>query len=230
MRSVPIREPSPPLPAGEDGASAPGIPDNPPQAEPLRSRAPAVAEEKHIREVLEDLRTGKPPNADALEFVFDHLRRLARTFMGRRHAPPLLQTTALLNEAYLKLFDRTDPQWNDSAHFFHCASQVMRQIVVDHARHLSAKKRCPTGGFADVDPQLLAAHGGGDPLRDIVVIDDSLSKLAEHDADLGKIVQLHVFGGRTMKEVAELLGRSLRSTERDWRLARAWLCTELRRG
>lgn len=195
----------------------------------LRSSSPIVAEEKRIRQVLEDLRTGKPPDADAFDVLLDTLRRLARNLMGRQHAPHLLQTTALLNEAYLRLFDRTDPQWNDSEHFFNSASQIMRQILVDHARQLSAKKRNPDGGFVDVDPQQLEADGGRDPLRDIVIIDDSLSKLAKHDDDLRKIVQLHVFGGRTMAEVAGLLGRSLRTVERDWRLARAWLSTELRR-
>lgn len=183
-------------------------------------------EENRVCDVLRSLRSGIPSDSDVFDYVLDRLRRLARRYMSRQHGPHMLQTTALMHDAYVHLFDRNDPQWNDSSHFFNAAARVMQNIIVDHARRMeTARKHGHVGGAAIEDDR-----GAVDPCFDIIAIDDCIDRLSAEDPRMVEIVRLHVFGGRTLGEVAELLSCSQRTVEREWRLARALLRTHLRHG
>jgi RNA polymerase sigma factor (TIGR02999 family) len=185
-----------------------------------------VLEEQRICDVLHALREGVPPDADAFDHLLLSLRRLARKYMSQQHGPHLLQTTALMHEAYVRLFDRTDPQWNDAAHFFHSASAVMHRILVDHARRMAMRQRGAAAAATpgQVDPKR------DDPCFDIIAIDDCLAQLTARDPQMAQIVQLHVFGGRTLPEVAAIMRISQRTIEREWQLARSLLRVQLRHG
>lgn len=159
--------------------------------------------------------------------VYKELRRLAKHYRRRSGTGDTLQTTALVNEAYLRLVDIHNVDWRGRIHFFAVSAQVMRRILVDWARSRSAIKRGGPGQWADtLDPEGIPAP---DSCRadELIALDDALTKLAQMDARRARVIELRVFGGLTVEEAAELLELSPQSVRRDWTLAKAWLLREL---
>jgi RNA polymerase sigma factor (TIGR02999 family) len=158
--------------------------------------------------------------------VYEELRRLARRYLKREHTGHSLQTTALVNEAYMRLVDYKRMQWQDRAHFFAVSSQVMRRILVEHARRHNLKR----GG--DVQHLSLeeAAMVGDDRGADLVALDDAMNALARQDPRKVQVVEMRFFGGLSVEETAEVLKVSPVTVMRDWSTARAWLYRELTGG
>jgi RNA polymerase sigma factor (TIGR02999 family) len=162
--------------------------------------------------------------------VYDHLRRLARSYMRKERADHTLQATALVNEAFLRLVDTRHVSWNDRAHFFAVCARTMRRILVDAARARGAHKRGGQLRQADhstaFDLDRLPAHGS-DAADRICALDDALNELARLDPRRARVIELRFFGGLTVEETASALEISPQSVLRDWRIARAWLAREL---
>ena len=164
--------------------------------------------------------------------VYDELRRLARRYMRNERAGNTLQTTALVNEAYLRLVDAKRVGWQDRAHFFAVSAQMMRRILVDAARARgSAKrggqvKRVNHSAAFNLD-EIPDVSTGRD--RELVAIDDALNTLAEMDPRKARVIELRFFGGLSVEETAEILKISSQTVLRDWKLAKAWLTRELAR-
>ena len=159
-----------------------------------------------------------------LPLVSDELHRLAHHYMSRERAGHTLQTTALVNEAYLRLADQKQTRWQNRAHFFAIAAQLMRRILVDHARSLHASKR--GGGAANVPLDAVAVPG---PERSVnlLALDEALKRLQELDPRKSQIVEMRYFGGLSVEETAEVLRVSSITVMRDWSLAKAWLHREI---
>ncbi len=155
-----------------------------------------------------------------MERVYDRLHRLAGRFMNQERDEHTLQTTALVNEAYLRLVRQDRVQWRDQAHFFAIAGRVMRRILVDHARRNTSIKR---GANAQKLP--LDALDGMTQNRapEVLALDESLKRLAENDAELARIVELKYFGGLTKEEISEVMAISSATVTRRYQAARAWL-------
>ena len=158
--------------------------------------------------------------------VYDELRRMARRYMRREREGHTLQTTALVNEAYLRLVDVTHVSWQDRAHFFAVSAQMMRRILVDAARARASSKRGGLAVRAELE-EIPDLSSGRD--REIVAIDDALNALGELDPRKAKVIELRFFGGLSVDETAEVLKISPQSVLRDWKLAKAWLMRELSR-
>jgi RNA polymerase sigma-70 factor, ECF subfamily len=156
--------------------------------------------------------------------VYDELRRIAGRFMRNERPGRTLQTTALVHEAYLKLVDVTNVDWQHRAHFFAISAQIMRRILLDRARRGVAAKR--GGAMPRVNLDEVPDIGSG-RARELIALDDALSALAEIDSRKARVIELRFFGGLTVEETAEVLGVSPETVLRDWRLARAWLLTEM---
>jgi len=156
--------------------------------------------------------------------VHTELRRLARRAMRRERAGHTLQTTALVNEAYLRLVDLAGITWNDRAHFFAMSARLMRRILVDHARSRRYQKRGGGATIVAFDEGLAVAD---QPSTDLVALDDALVALASVDARKSRVVELRFFGGLSVEETAATLGVSPGTVMRDWRLAKSWLLREL---
>jgi RNA polymerase sigma-70 factor (ECF subfamily) len=156
--------------------------------------------------------------------VYNELRRLARHYMADERPGHTLQTTALVNEAYLRLVDSAHCNWEGRAHFFGVCAGMMRRILVDSARTRQAQKR--GGDVANLELQEALAVGV-QPGTDLVAIDDALQALAAVDARKSQIVELRFFGGLSVKETAEVLKVSEETVARDWKLAKSWLRREL---
>jgi RNA polymerase sigma factor (TIGR02999 family) len=152
------------------------------------------------------------------------LHRLAESFLRRERPGHTLQTTALVNEAYLRLIDDNAVEWQNRAHFFGIAAQLMRRILVDHARRRQKLKR--GGGALRVSLAETEAFAQG-PSADIIALDDAMMSLSEFDPRKSQIVELKFFGGLGEEAIAEVLKVSLRTVQREWSLARAWLYQEL---
>ena len=161
--------------------------------------------------------------AQLMPIVYDELRRLAHRYMKRERVGHSLQTTALVNEAYMRLVDYKRMDWQDRAHFLAVSAQAMRRILVDHAR-----RRNPKRG-ADVEHVPLEADTiiGQDRSSDLVSLDDALKALAERAPRKAKVVELRFFGGLTVEEAAEVLRVSPITVMREWKSAKAWLYREL---
>jgi RNA polymerase sigma factor (TIGR02999 family) len=161
---------------------------------------------------------------ELIPLVYDELRRLADRYLQRERAGHTLQPTALVNEAYLKLVNQKRVAWKNRGQFFAVASQVMRRLLVDHARRHHADKR--GGGVTHVPLEEAQAAA---PARevDVIALDRALEKLAALDATQAKVVELRYFGGLTLEESAEVLGTSRASVVRAFRVARAFLEREL---
>jgi RNA polymerase sigma-70 factor, ECF subfamily len=178
--------------------------------------------------VTELLRAWRDGDDGALEqllpLVEAELRRLARGYMGRERRGHTLQTTALVNEAFLRLTDARRVRWHDRAHFLGISARLMRRVLVDHARARGYLKR---GGGA----QRVTLHEGlitsPDPALDVVALDRALEALANVDARKSRIVELRFFGGLSLEETAEVVHVSTDTVKRDWRLAKLWLLREL---
>lgn len=185
------------------------------------------------QQVTELLRSWAGGDRSALDrlvpLVHDELHRLAHRCMRQEQAGHTLQTTALVNEAYLRLVDADDVRWEDRTHFFAISATVMRRILVDFARARLAKKREAILLKAPVDLERLQV-AAPQPDADIVALDDALQSLAVFDPRGARVVELRYFGGFTVEETAEVLGVSPKTVKRDWAAARAWLMGELQHG
>lgn len=196
-------------------------------------RAVTASETADITVLLRAWRGGDQSAFDRLTpLVYGELRRLAYKFMRQERRDQILQATALVNEAYLRLVDIRAVDWQDRAHFMAVAAQTMRRVLVDAARARAAEKR---GGNME-----RAAHGASgvdlddipapetDRAVEVCTLDELLDALARIDPRRAKVIELRFFGGLTVEETAEFLNISPQSVMRDWRLARAWLTRELR--
>ena len=161
---------------------------------------------------------------DLVPLLNRELHRIAKRQMAAQPAGHTLQTTALVNEAYLHLIDAKRASWQDRSHFIAACSQIMRRILVDHARGRQAAKR---GGGVLVASLEEAWVTSVEPDTDVVALDEALETLAKVDLRKAKVVELRFFGGLSVKETAAALDISEDSVLRDWRLARAWLAREL---
>lgn len=161
-----------------------------------------------------------------MPLVYSELRRLATNYLRRERAGHTLQPTALVNEAYLKLIDQKNAKWQNRAHFFGISAQLMRRILVDHARQRQAAKR---GGSEQQRLSITSAEAAAikQPEIDLLALNEALDELAEMDPQQGRIVELKFFGGLSIEETAEVLGISHATVERDWKVARAWLRRQL---
>jgi RNA polymerase sigma factor (TIGR02999 family) len=181
-----------------------------------------------ITHLLEDWRQGRQEAFDQLfALVYDELRSLASAYMRRERAEQTLQTTALVNEAYLKLLGRRDSLPQNRLHFFAVAAKVMRQILIDRARARHAGKR---GGGAVKVSLDEAAVMSDERAAELLALDEALRSLAEIDARKSQVVELRFFGGMTIEETAEFLGVSFNTVVRDWEMARAWLYRAIHEG
>ncbi len=157
-------------------------------------------------------------------FVYDELHRLARYYMSGERAGHLLQTSALVNEAYLRLVDSSQVRWQNRAHFFAVSAQMMRRILVDFARSRDNQKR--GGGMIQVSlAEAVAVSPDQD--CDLVALDEALETLATVDERKSKVVELRFFGGLSVEETAEVLTISVDTVMRDWKFAKVWLLREL---
>ena len=179
-------------------------------------------EGESVTRLLYELDAGDRAALDRLvPLVFDELRRLANSYLRRERADHTLQPTALVNEAYLRLVNQQDVRCQSRAHFFGIAANLMRQILVDHARQRAADKR----GGADLERLSLtqAERVFNREDVDVLALDEALERLNEFDPQQARIVELKFFAGLTIEETAEVLSVSHATVERDWKLARAWL-------
>ncbi|HXA65491.1 MAG TPA: sigma-70 family RNA polymerase sigma factor [Bryobacteraceae bacterium] len=158
--------------------------------------------------------------------VYGELHRLARRYMKRERPGHSLQTTALVNEAYMRLVDYKRMQWQNRAHFFAVSGQLMRRILVDHARRHNIKR----GDGVPHVPLEEASMVGGGPARDLVVLDDAMNALARLDPRKVQVVEMRFFGGLSVDETAEVLKVSAVTVMRDWSTAKAWLYREISGG
>ena len=158
--------------------------------------------------------------------VYRELHRLARYYMRGEHAGHSLQATALVNEAYLRLADYKRMRWENRAHFFAVSAQLMRRILVDHARRHNQKRGADFPHYSLEETVVV----GPDPNQDLVALDDALHSLAQLDKRKSQFVELRVFGGMSIEETAGALRISIGTVKRDWNLARSWLLRELDRG
>jgi RNA polymerase sigma factor (TIGR02999 family) len=161
---------------------------------------------------------------ELMPLVYRELHRLAHQYMKRENPGHTLQTSALVNEAFVKLVDQRDVHWRNRAHFFGIAAQLMRRILVDHARSRQYLKR---GGGAHHVSFEEAAIVSQERAADVVALDDALTTLAAVDTRKGQIVELRFFGGLSIEETAEVLAVSPGTVMRDWTLAKAWLRREM---
>jgi RNA polymerase sigma factor (TIGR02999 family) len=162
-----------------------------------------------------------------MPLVHKELHRIARRYMAAERPGHLLQTTALVNEAYLRLIDWKNVEWQSRAHFFGLAAQIMRHILVDFARTQAREKR---GGGALKVSLSNADNIESAPSADIVALNDALHSLEKLDARQARVVELRFFAGLSLEETAEALGVSVGTVRRDWSLAEAWLYRELSEG
>src|SRR5690242_11470459 len=160
-----------------------------------------------------------------MPLVYDELRRLASNYLRRERASHTLQPTALVNEAYLKLVDQRNAKWQNRAHFFGIAAQLMRRILVDRARQHQAAKR---GGSVQQRISITSAEKfAKQPEVDLLALNEAMEELAAMDPQQSRIVELKFFGGLSIEEIAEVLGIGHATVERDWKMARAWLRRKL---
>ncbi|MEO8078342.1 MAG: sigma-70 family RNA polymerase sigma factor [Acidobacteriota bacterium] len=181
----------------------------------------------NVTQLLVSWSAGDPAAAEALTpLVHSELRRVAARFMAGERPGHILQATALVNEAYLRLVDWKDVRWQNRAHFFAVAAQIMRRILVDMARTRDRAKR--GGGQLHVSLSEAAALPAAAPV-DLVALDDALKTLEALNARQSRVVELRFFGGLSLDEVAHVLDVSVGTVRRDWNVAQAWLFRELNR-
>ena len=177
-----------------------------------------------ISRLLADWANHDPRARDRLlPIVYEELRRLAHHYMRAEREGHTLQTTALVNEAYLRLAGVDGLRWRDRAHFFAMAATLMRRVLVDHARQRGRDKRGAGVSVISLEDDVIAPQ----PAVDIVALDEALERLAAVDPQQGRVVELRFFAGLSVKETAEALGVSPATVKRDWATARLWLYNEL---
>jgi len=195
----------------------------------FRRRLPAITAmgrtPNQVTELLQRWRGGDYQALDTLmPLVYEELRRLARRYLYHERPGHTLQSTALVNEAYLRLVGQELPQWQNRSHFFAVSAQLMRQILVDHARNHAAAKR-GGGAFKLTLDEAVSLPQQVD--IDLVALDNALNHLARLDAQQAKIVELRFFAGLSIEDTSEVLDISPATVKRDWSTARAWLHREL---
>ena len=174
-----------------------------------------------VTQLLINWRNGDKAALDQLmPIVYEELRRLARGFMGRERNNHTLQTSALINEAYLKLVDQDETNWQNRAHFFAVAAQIMRHILVDHARSDGYEKRGAGAQRVSLDDAKVFSE---ERAGELVALDDALTDLAAVDPRKSRLVELRFFGGLNIDETAEVMDLSPTTVQREWRAAKAWL-------
>jgi RNA polymerase sigma factor (TIGR02999 family) len=178
-----------------------------------------------ITQLLAEWRDGNQSALDELyPLVYDELHRLARRYMSRERKGHTLQTTALINEAYVRLVDQKNVHWANRSHFFAISARIMRRILIDHARRHGYAKR--GGGAQQVSLEEVAAITPN-ASRELVRLDEALKSLAEMDPRRSQVVELRYFGGLNNEEIAGVLNISANTVTRDWNMARAWLYQQL---
>lgn len=195
-----------------------------------------VTQNQRSEDVTTLLKAWRQGDARALDrltpMVYDHLRQLARGYVRREQAHNRLDATALVHEAYVRLVDAREVDWQDRAHFFAVSARIMRRILVDAARIRMASKR--GGDLQRVDADSIAALDdlpapGSDRAAELCALDDALDALAQLDPRRVQVIELRFFAGLSVEETAQTLSVSPQTVMRDWKLARAWLARELRR-
>jgi RNA polymerase sigma factor (TIGR02999 family) len=161
---------------------------------------------------------------ELMPLVYEELRRMAHRRMAQQHGDHTIQATALVNEVYLKLQHERSGHWQNRAHFFAAAAQMMRHILVDYARRSSRAKRGGGAQQVTLDEAMLVSNDKAD---EVLALDDALAKLEQFDKRKSQVAVLRFFAGLTTEETAEALSISVETVTRDWRLARAWLRNEL---
>jgi RNA polymerase sigma factor (TIGR02999 family) len=182
----------------------------------------------NVTELLQAWGAGDPTAIDRLiPLIYDELRRLAARHLRRERLDHTLQPTALVHEAYLRLVDQRETEWRNRAYFFGAAAQIMRRILVDHAREHGAAKRGGAEHRVTLEEDVALAGG-----RDVnlLALDDALRRLAEIDPHKSRVVELRFFSGLSIEETAEVVGVSPATVTRQWRTAKAWLHREIGRG
>jgi RNA polymerase sigma factor (TIGR02999 family) len=178
-----------------------------------------------ITDLLLAWNSGEPTALERLAPLVDaELRRLARTYMRRERAGHTLQTTALINEAYVRLIDARKIRWQNRAHFYGLAARLMRRILVDFSRERNYQKR-GGGAYQITFDERLAVTSTDNP--DLLALDEALTELARVDERKAQVVEMRFFGGLTEKEAAIALGVAPETARRDWRLAKSWLLRKL---
>jgi RNA polymerase sigma factor (TIGR02999 family) len=185
----------------------------------------------NIQEVTDLLQKWSGGDREALEeltpVIYAELYRIAKRYMNRERDNHTLQTTALVNEAYLRLVGQRRSRWQNRAHFFAIAAQMMRRILIDHARKLAFAKRGGDTPKISLDEACVIAE---ERAEELVALDDALQSLARVDERKGKVVELRYFGGLSVEETAEVLGVHPDTVTRDWRRAKAFLRREMETG
>jgi RNA polymerase sigma-70 factor, ECF subfamily len=180
---------------------------------------------QNITRLLLDWRNGDQSALDRLmPLVYEELRRMANHYMRNERRGHTLQTSALVHEAYLRLVDHENIEWQNRAHFFGVAAQAMRRILVDHARTRNYQKRGGGAQQVSLDEAMTLA---GDRAAELIALDDALRELAKMDERKSRVVELRYFGGLSLEETAEALSVSIPTVTRDWNTAKAWLMREI---
>lgn len=183
------------------------------------------AQTHELTQLLIDWSNGDQSALDKLiPLIGEELRRLAHRYMSRERAGHTLQTTALVNEAFVRLVNRKQVNWQNRAHFFGIAAQLMRTILVDHARSHACAKRGGGAFKLELDEALVISQKKA---SEVVALDDALKELGRLDPQQSRIVELRFFGGLTVEETAEVLRLSPATIKREWSTAKAWLYHEL---
>jgi len=181
-----------------------------------------------VTELLVDWSRGDQEAHDKLiPLVYEELHKLASRYLRRERTNHTLQTTALVHEAYLKLVDQKAANWQNRAQFYGVASQLMRRILVDHARRHRASKRGGSYYKLTLDEALVSSE---EKDAELLSLDEALERLAAIDPQQGRVVELRIFGGLTLEESAEALKISPRTARREWSMAKAWLRKEIKKG
>ncbi|HKO95544.1 MAG TPA: sigma-70 family RNA polymerase sigma factor [Pyrinomonadaceae bacterium] len=176
---------------------------------------------ENITQLLIDLSNGDRNAVDLLlPVIYDELRKLAANYLRRERPDHTLQPTALVHEAYLRLVDQTRVNWQNRAHFFGVAAQLMRRLLVDHARRHNAEKRGQNFQKVSLDENIDKAGERSDML---LALDDALQALAQFDEQKARVVELRYFGGLSIEETADVMGVTPTTIKRHWRFAKAWL-------
>ncbi len=164
---------------------------------------------------------------ELMPLVYEELHRLAHSYMIRERPAHTLQTSGLVNEAFLRLVDQTDVHWQNRAHFFGIAAQMMRRVLVDYARSRRYAKRGGSAPQVSLDEGLIISQ---ERSEEVVALDEALKSLSDFDLRKSQIVELRFFGGLSIEETAEVLKVSPGTVKRDWMLAKAWLRREITDG
>ena len=179
-----------------------------------------------ITQLLVELTDGnKEVVNEILPLIYTELRKLAGGYLRKERGNHTLQPTALVHEAYMKLIDQRQIKWQNRAHFFGIAAQVMRRILLDYARQHKAEKRGGAGENMSLEENLIIIQG--EKSAELLALDEALENLAKIDEMKAKIVELRYFGGLSVEETAEVLGVSAITIKRHWRMAKAWLYGQL---